>query len=112
MEKSITTSAKIPEKIHIQMLERIVREGYGLRGKSKWINEAISKFLEFSNYPELVDIAQDIEKIRVPVSFRIDNEVSNKLEDSVVIVRKSYPAMEGVKSNIIRASIMQRLIRG
>ncbi len=34
-----------------------------------------------------------------------------KLDQAIIKVRRQYPAMEGVKSNLIRASIMQRLIR-
>jgi hypothetical protein len=34
-----------------------------------------------------------------------------RIEQAIVEVRKQYPTIEGVKSNLIRASIMQRLLR-
>ena len=33
------------------------------------------------------------------------------LEEKVILIRKDYPELEGVKSKIIRIAIMQRLLR-
>ena len=106
----IATSAKVPKSLHQAMLERIIKDGYGMRGKSKWINEAIEKFLQTPNYPELVEIADDIEEVTEVISFRISKEMLLRLDQAVIEIRKQYPGLEGVKSNIIRASILQALI--
>ena len=45
------------------------------------------------------------------VSISVSDELMDKLDRAVISVRREYPGMEGVKSNLIRASIMQRLIR-
>lgn len=107
-----TTSAKLPKSIQQKMDSKIVQDGYGFRSKSKWICEAIEMFLKLKNYPELTDIAEDMEEMNDLVSLRITEELMNELEKAVITVRKQYPAMEGVKSKIIRSSIIQRLIRG
>lgn len=125
MLKITTTTAKIPKAINQQMLEKIIQDGYGMRGKSRWINEAVTSFLKLDNYPELVDIADDVtnksstdeseEKNKQAmeiISLRISNELMLALENAVIEIRKLYPAIEGVKGKIIRASIIQRLIRG
>lgn len=106
----ITTSAKVPKTLHQAMLEKIIKDGYGMRGKSKWINEAIDRFLQLPNYPELVEIADDIEESSEVISFRVAEEMLLRLDQAVIEVRKQYPGLEGVKSNIIRASILQSLI--
>ena len=108
--KIISTSAKLPKSLHQAMLEKIIKDGYGMRGKSKWLNESINKFLQMSNYPELVEIADDIEEITEAISFRISEQMLLQLDAAVIEIRKEYPALEGVKSNIIRASILQSLI--
>ncbi len=108
--KIISTSAKVPKSLHQAMLERVIKDGYGMRGKSKWINEAIERFLLIPNYPELVEIANDIEEVTEAINFRISEEMLRHLDQAVIEVRKQYPALEGVKSNIIRASILQSLI--
>ena len=111
MIKLIPTTAKLPKSLHQQLLERVIKDGYGMRGKSRWINEAILQFLNLENYPELTDIAGDLEEKTDVISFRIPEELMLKIENSIKTIRKEYPIMEGVKSNIIRASILQRLIR-
>lgn len=106
------TSAKIPKSTHQSMLEQIIRDGYGMRGKSKWICEAIERLLLLPNFPELVDIADVTEELTDIISIRLTEELLGKLDRGVIEVRKQYPVMEGVQSNIIRASIFQRLLRG
>lgn len=112
MMTMLTTTAKLPKSIQQTMLEKIIRDGYGMRGKSKWISEAIEHFLILDNYPELVDIANEMEEMTDVVSMRLSRELVQKLDVAIIVVRKEFPALEGVKSSIIRASIIQRLIRG
>ena len=105
------TSIKLQKLLHFKLQQRIIDDGYGMRGKSKWITEAIESFLYLPDYPSLVDIADEMEQLTEIVSIRLSDELMNQLDQAIIKVRRQYPAMEGVKSNLIRASIMQRLIR-
>jgi len=107
-----TRSFKIPSTIETKMNKKLVADGYGLRGKSKWISDAIKHFLsrELEFCIECVEYADDLEKLDKTVSFRPSEEVDALLFEWVVIVRKHMPALEGVKSKIIRASIFQGLL--
>jgi hypothetical protein len=109
--KKITTTAKIPKRVQQSMLERIIKDEYGLKGKSRWISESIEKFLEMPNFPELVDIAEEMEEMTEVVSISLTELLMKKLDYAVVQVRKEYPAMEGVRSKVIRAGIIQRLLK-
>jgi hypothetical protein len=112
MVDKIVTSIKIQKKLHHRLQQRIINDGYGMRGKSTWIIEAIEQFLQLTDYPELVDIADDMdEQLTEMISLRLPESLVKMLENAIIVVRKDYPAMEGVKSNVIRASIMQRLLR-
>jgi len=111
MTKPIMTSVKLQKNLHFKMQQRIISDGYGMRGKSKWIVEAIESFLTFSDYPALADIACDMDQLSEIISIRLSDQLMDKIDGAIISVRKQYPAMEGVKSNLIRASIMQRLIR-
>ena len=111
MTKKIMTSLKLQKLLHFKMQQRIISDGYGMRGKSKWIIEAIEDFLQLPDYPSLVDIADEMEQLTEMVSIRLSDDLMAKLDQAVIKVRLQYPAMEGVQSNLIRASIMQRLIR-
>jgi len=111
IQKKITTSIKLQKALHKSLLERIIADGYGMRGKSKWIIEAVEALLQLNDYPCLVDIAEDMNQLNDMVSIRLPEDLMVRIEKAVIHVRKQYPTLEGVKSNLIRASIMQRLLR-
>lgn len=111
MDKKVMTSIKLQKRLHYKMQQRVISDGYGMRGKSRWIIEAIESFLGLPDYPTLVDIAVDMDQLSEMISIRLSEELMLKLDQAIIQVRRDYPAMEGVKSNLIRASIMQRLIR-
>ncbi len=105
------TSIKLQKKLHYRLQQRIIEDGYGMRGKSKWIIESIESFLTLSDYPTLVDIADDMDHLSDMVSIRLPEDLMFRIEQAIIHVRKQYPTIEGVKSNLIRASIIQRLLR-
>lgn len=105
------TSVKLQKKLHLTLQQRIVSEGYGMHGKSKWIIESIESLLSFEDFPDLVEIADEMENLDEVVSLRLPESLAMRMEDAVFTVRKQYPLIEGVKSNLIRASILQRLLR-
>lgn len=93
-------------EIHARMLD----EGYSLREKSKWISEAIEDFLKLKEYQSLVEMAELVEDLAKTETIYITPDIEEKLEEAIVNVRKQYPAIEGVKSLIVRASIVRRLV--
>lgn len=105
------TSIKLQKNLHRRLQRRIIEDGYGMRGKSKWIIESIESFLKLTDYPTLVDIAENMNQLSDMVSIRIPEELMIRIEKAIVYVRKQFPTLEGVQSNLIRASIIQRLLR-
>lgn len=111
MQRKVVTSIKLQKKLHHRLQQRIIEDGYGMRGKSKWIIESVESLLDLADYPTLVEIAEDMDQLTDIVSIRLPEALMLKIERAVVQVRKQYPSIEGVKSNLIRASIVQRLLR-
>jgi Arc/MetJ-type ribon-helix-helix transcriptional regulator len=111
MQKKVMTSIKLQKKLHRKLEQRIIADGYGMRGKSKWIIESIELFLKMTDYPTLVDIADDMDQLSEIISIRLPETLMRRIEQAVVQVRRQYPMIEGVKSNLVRASIMQRLLQ-
>lgn len=111
MENKIMTSIKLQKKLHHKMQQRIISDGYGMRGKTKWLTEAIENLLALPDYPTLADIAGDMNQLSEIISIRLPVPLMDKIDNAIIEVRRRFPAMEGVKSNLIRASIIQRLIR-
>lgn len=110
-DNKVMTSIKLQKKLHRRLQQRIIEDGYGMRGKSKWIVESVEALLTLSDYPTLVDIADDMDQLSDIVSIRLPEDLMLRIEKAVIHIRKQYPMIEGVKSNLIRASIMQRLLR-
>ena len=54
MKSNSRTTVRLPKGVRQEMLKRIVQEGYGLRGKSKWITEAIDSLLALPNFVDYV----------------------------------------------------------
>lgn len=111
MIKKMMTSIKLQKALHYKLQQQIISDGYGMRGKSKWIIEAVEDLLQIPDYPSLVDIAVDMDHLTDIVSIRFPETLTRKIDEAIINVRRKYPAMEAVKSNLVRASIMQRLIR-
>jgi metal-responsive CopG/Arc/MetJ family transcriptional regulator len=109
--KTAITSIKLQKKLHHKLQQTVINDEYGMRGKNKWILEAIESFLALPDYPHLVDLADQSDQLTDIISLRFSDTLMRKLDEAVIHVRRQYPAMEGVKSNLIRASIIQRLIR-
>lgn len=109
--KTSITSIKLQKKLHLKLQQAVINDEYGMRGKNKWIIEAIEAFLQLPDYPCMVDIANYSDKLTEVISLRIPDSLIRQLDDAVIHVRRQFLAMEGVKSNLIRASIIQRLIR-
>lgn len=111
MVNKVMISLKIPQTLEQHVAEKVIGDGYGMRGKSRWIEEAIENFFLLPDYPEMVDIATDMSGLTKTISVRISENLAHTIDQSMLHVREEYPMMEGVKSNIIRASILQRLLR-
>jgi len=44
----------LPDSLQKDFREQIIKDGYDMRGKSKWVSEGIVSLLGMRNYPELV----------------------------------------------------------
>lgn len=108
-----TRSFKIPAEFEFKINRKLIEDGYGLRGKSRWICDAIVKLLTFSDQEFIMDCieyADEFEQLNKSISFRPTEEVDNLLNDWVIKARMKMPTLEGVKSKIIRACLIQALL--
>ena len=103
---SVLMSSNVVKEIHTKMLD----EGYSLREKSKWISEAIENFLTLKEYQSLVEMAELVNDLTKNETIYITPDIEDKLDEAIIKVRTQYPTLEGVKSLIVRASIVRRLV--
>lgn len=113
IDKIATKSFKIPASLEIEMNKKIVSQGYGLRGKSKWICDVLCQFLKCSDEQfvlDCIEYAEELERLDKSITFRPTAEVDELLNRWVVKSRLSMPTLEGVKSKIIRTAIFHGLL--
>jgi O-methyltransferase involved in polyketide biosynthesis len=60
MEVKSKITFVLPDILHKECREQIVKDGYDMRGKSRWIAEGIEYLLKMSNFPELVNLSNEI----------------------------------------------------
>jgi hypothetical protein len=110
MKKTKITFA-IPEILQKELRLKVTEEGYGFRGKSKWVTEAIDHLLSLDNYPMLVQYSEEMNGFDKMDTIVITLEARERMNNALLQIRKQYPALEGVQSAIVRTAIMQRLLR-
>ncbi len=110
MTDKVKISFVLPQGLQKDLKERIVQDGYSLKGKSQWVSEAIERLLNKESYIDLVkvnDVMQGFEKLE---SILVEKNLKSKLEASVINIRRKYPEIDGVQSRIMRTAILQRLL--
>jgi hypothetical protein len=111
MEAKAKITFVLPDILQQECREKIVKDGYDMRGKSRWIIEAIELLLSMGNYPELVNLSNQMKGFGKVESVVMTKDMKKFLDNAVIDIRKTYPAMEGVQSAIVRTAIVQRILR-
>jgi O-methyltransferase involved in polyketide biosynthesis len=111
MEPKAKVALVMPDVLQKEFREQIVKDGYDMRGKSRWIAEGIQALLDMKNYPELVNLSNEMKGFGKMESVVISKDLKSLMDQAVIHVRKQYPSIEGVQSGIVRTAIIQRLLR-
>ncbi len=112
-DKISSKSFKIPSTLEIEMNKKIVAQGYGLRGKSKWISDSLEQFLTCQDEHfvlECISYAEELENLDKTVTFRLSPAIDELLNCWAIKARVNMPMIEGVKSKIIRTAIIHGLL--
>jgi hypothetical protein len=110
-QKKIRLSFYLPEGLLNDIKEKMISQGYDLKGKSKWISEAVLDLLNISNFSELVNINEQMDGTQKLDSVSVNQDLKLKVDNAIIEIRKEFPSIEGVQSKILRTAIVQRLLR-
>jgi len=111
METKAKITFVIPDNLQQEFREQVIKDGYDLRGKSRWVVEGIETLLGMRNYPELVQLSNEMKGFEKMESVVITKELKKLLDEAIIQIRMQYPSSEGVQSGIVRTAIIQRLLR-
>lgn len=109
--KKIRLSYFLPEAVLIDIREKMISQGYDLKGKSRWVSEAVSDLLEINNFCELVNINDQMDGFHKLDSVSVDKDLKIKVDNAIIEIRRNFPSIEGVQSKLLRTAIVQRLLR-
>lgn len=111
MADKVKITFVLPNSLQRELKERVIKDNYDMKGKSRWVTEAIETLLVTETFPDLVKINDQMKGFEKQESVVIPRDMKKQLEDAIVNVRKIYPEIDGVQSRIVRTAIMQRLLR-
>lgn len=94
-----------------ELRERIIKDGYGLREKSKWLSEAVESLFTIKNFPRLISYNDEMCNFDQMETASIDYALKLKIDESIIQIRKEFPTLEGLRSRIMRTAILQRILR-
>ena len=101
----------VPNNLKSELLERVIKDGYGLRGKSKWISEAVERLIAYKDFLELMSYSDQMHGFDQLETAVIEYSFKIKIDKAIIQVRKEFPTLEGVKSRIMRTALLQRILR-
>jgi hypothetical protein len=111
MVNKVKISFFVPEILQNELRKSVIASGYGMRGKSRWIVDAIISLLKTNNFLELINIGDDLKGFEKSETIVVEDEIKKMLDKAVWEVRKKYPIMEGVQSKIVRTAIVHKLLK-
>jgi len=111
MSKKHKVSFAVPGSLKKELSGRVIKEGYGFRGKSKWVSEAVDNLLQLKSFASLVNYSDEMCGFDQMETAVIEYALKLRLDDAIIEIRKDFPMMEGVTSRIMRTAILQRILR-
>lgn len=111
MSAKIKITFAVPANLKNELHEHVIKDGYGLRGKSKWIAEAVENLLEYKDFLELISYNDEMHGFDQIETVVIEYPLKLKIDKAIIQIRKEFLTLEGVKSRIMRTAVLQRILR-
>lgn len=111
MPKKYKIVFAVPSQLKSELRERVIKDGYGFREKSKWVSEAVASLIELKNFPSLVNYNDEMSGFDDMETSVVDYNIKAKIDAAIITIRKEFPTLEGVTSRLMRTAIMQRFLR-
>jgi len=99
----------MPLTLKTMLRQAVADDGYGGKGKSRWVREALTQLFEYD--PDLmnVGVGDDLEVNDAEDAFFLNMENWLAIDAAVEVIRSQYPRAEGIQSAIVRAAVRYRL---
>ena len=111
-KKTKKVTVRFPKRLKSEMQSSLIKSGYGLHGKSKWLKESIALFLKQRNFVDFVENGIDINQAELSEveAFYLDLDTIQVMKEAFLQIRVKYPLFEGVQSALIRSAVVYHLM--
>jgi glutamate racemase len=110
--KAKKITVRFSKSLKAEMQHAIIKLGYGLHGKSRWLTDAVVNFLKQPNYIELVEHGINMNQADLcdVEAFYLHERIVNEVKQALIQVRTHFPMLEGVQSAFIRSCVIYQLV--
>lgn len=111
-KKTKKITVRFSRRMKSEMQSALIKSGYGLRGKSRWLTEAITIFLKLKDFVDYVDQGININQAELceVEAFYLNIATIQLLKDAYLQIRVQNPLFEGIQSALIRAAVIYYLM--
>ena len=106
--KSLRTRYTLPSKLLMELQMRVVSDGYGLRGKSKWVCEAVIDLFTDNSWLDQFDADMQTGNDTSDI-VTLTREAKDAMEHHLPDIAREFPWHESPQSSIIRTAIIRRM---
>jgi hypothetical protein len=103
-------SFKVGELLPSEVRAAAIVEGYGPKGLSRWVSEAIVEFVkDLRARMWEVGTGDNVEGFNRVFKLQLSEAAEDAIERAVAVIRGVTPNEEGVRSAVVRSAIRDRL---
>lgn len=99
---------RLPAGMQRDLAVEVAKSGYGLRGKSRWVNEAILHYLNDVAWFDQIEADRQGER-DANEEVRLDNQSLTAINKATKIIQAKRPIFSSPRSTIIRCAIHYQL---
>ncbi len=88
------------------------RDGYGIRGRSRWLCEQIGELIRKDPALETVSAGEALDEFPLYQSIQVDETTDELIERAYHVVRSIDPMADGIQGALIRAAIRRAVPGG
>lgn len=112
MTNRYKVATRIPLKFIKEVNLGVVRNGYTMKEKYKWVSDAVEEMVEFKGYIEhLVEPVLTTSKESKAEIFSITEDANKILLEVENEVKNKFKINRGAKSAVLRAALLHKLVR-
>lgn len=112
MKNRYKVATRIPLKFIQEVNLGVVRNGYSMKEKYKWVSDAIEEMVDFKGYIEhLVEPVLTTSKESKAEVFSITEDANQVLLRVEGEVKSKFGINRGAKGAVLRAALLHKLVR-